>query len=546
MSGLFNRLVTELTAIWGDLWVITFVLVVTQGIVVTCSTLIILWKRTHTPKPLSERLPGYFRVWLASFIHNIWDRIFGRFWRKVLSTESFKPHTLTNSVSADAVVKSSFVEPTLNSSGKYDFTIPVIRKLLSPGIAYGMLAMVTAANTVLFVVDDILKIQGLPDGQLILLNFLSVTLALFQHVSFWQLDSDLLYYFRKLDLQWREPGLTHKIYLQEALSRVENSARYVSQLCQIEGHNRIQDIAGDKDSVLYRESDVRDLMAVQQTVTECFFGLDKDPGCYERIIEDLYLLIGKRTVAPLAESVCALQKPNSGRDEWFPTDYATLVLQSALKLARDTKDSIPCATSTANFKKFYEYYQDSSNDHPNVKARRIFIISPDFDWEAEMLTELNYVCDKGEDAKKLLPRRDGDSTHLTYLEWIQSFHNTINWEVKFIAHADVEKIRRKHMGKDLPKYMDFLLVPAKNQWVVRFACDLSEKKTLSDFVLEVECCPLKIDYTDSHDSLLFFDDIWESKNVAKFANVWLSENVTNSALRNHQLFTSLVDRIMTL
>ena len=533
-----------LDAILVKAWVVPTAIVSLQAVVVVCSFVRIRWKRRHRSEPLSTRLPGPLVGFLHRWISARRSALMSQLHKWLLpSNRTAKEQAASpaDHSTGGFTTNGSPLEPRIDADGRYYGPFPLLSAILRPRIAYVLTGMAVASSITLYFLDNVLSglVVEVSYEHLFYLNVLTVFFAVFQTVAFWQLDSDLLWHYRELDKKWQRPGLTHKIYLSEALGRVRQTAGIIAEKCELDGEDRIHDIHGDARSVDYKEEYTRGLLEVVHTYTDRFYQLDKDPECYELVIENLFIRIGQRTVAPLARALCDINtKGGSGSEEWFPVDYAALVWQSSLALAAKLETS-PSATSIVDFRQFREHYEKAVHQHPKTSAKRIFIIGSSYRWQEELLTELNAIADAGQEAKGLPKLQDT----VTHLQWIQGVHNSIKWKVKFMSEGQARQIRLRHASGDLPKYLDFLLVPAKNGWSVRFACDLNRSTTLDNFMLDVSCCPLKVDYIRSNDSQAYFDEMWSE---ARPAADWLTHAVTLEALMNHPAYTPMHDGIMSL
>ena len=518
---IIEKFIETMVAIWGELWIVILFIVAIQFVIVGGSTYLIVRKRKNKPRKLSDYFSGK-----VVKIRGIFNKILFE-----ISSGKFRLRPL---------------ERKLNSDGKFTSNIifrviPFIGKLAMPSASYVLVALATGANVSLFIADTGLGVIGvsIPYETLLLLNVISIILAFYQQVAFWQIQSDLLFRYRMIDEKWHEPGLTHRIYLLEALDAVEQVAGYTSHMCQrLTGEEGIQDVDGDQESILNREQYVEKLLEVQKKMAINFFRLDKDPGCSERIIEDIFMLIGEKTVSPLMKSVYGIQQPSASGDEWFPVAYATLVWESSLKLA-DSLGTQPSATSIIPFPKFYKLYSEAEVVHPVTKAQRIFIVDPEYKWEQEMLAELNAIGSHANDAEKLPLSKDG-SERITHFEWIDLEHREIGWEVKFIGLREVLNIKKQFKSFDLPKYLDFLLIPGTNSWNVRFSSDIGSRKEIDGFMLPAECCPLRVDYISSTDTQTYFNALWEK---GECAGEWLEINVTLNELAQSDSFKLVKDRL---
>jgi len=275
--------------------------------------------------------------------------------------------------------------------------------------------------------------------------------------------------------------------------------------------------------------------------------LDKEPSCCERIVEDLFHLIAKDTMEPLAESVVIMQKNQKQNILLFPTAYGALVWQSSLALAQKLK-SIPRATSTVSFKEFYGYYIAATYSHPNftdgAAARRLFIVDANKShWKEELKAQLLTLEEKDEREMLELPLSHDGKDQVTYFEWINQEHIKIGWNVKFLnsSEADVVRAKSENSG-NLPQYMDFLIVPGTSGWKVVFSCDFNDKKLWNAYGLPLECCPLTLLYTDENSYDTFFDHLWD---VAKPAHKWLTTEVTDKTTKKLLSYKDLVERLST-
>jgi hypothetical protein len=372
-------------------------------------------------------------------------------------------------------------------------------------------------------------------------------MALYQQVASWQLESKLLYYFRNIDYEWSKTGNTHKIYILEALRGIEQNASLVVAKVNNEGEDRIYDTPSTKDALASKEAYVKKMSVIQQNINMYSLSLDKEPSCCERIVEDLFHLIAKDTMEPLAESVVIMQKNQKQNILLFPTAYGALVWQSSLALAQKLK-SIPRATSTVSFKEFYGYYIAATYSHPNftdgAAARRLFIVDANKShWKEELKAQLLTLEEKDEREMLELPLSHDGKDQVTYFEWINQEHIKIGWNVKFLnsSEADVVRAKSENSG-NLPQYMDFLIVPGTSGWKVVFSCDFNDKKLWNAYGLPLECCPLTLLYTDENSYDTFFDHLWD---VAKPAHKWLTTEVTDKTTKKLLSYKDLVERLST-
>jgi len=352
--------------------------------------------------------------------------------------------------------------------------------------------------------------------------FMTFILAAYHQLAAWQMSSMFLRQYREIEEIWRLDGLTHKLFIQEALTSLRNVAKEIAHridqgnpngtnpLDKIRSHNGIYDT--DDKSIKDRENDIIKLLMDLDGITNYFFALDKKPGDREKVIEELFLQIMKTTVKPLMEKTSGLVD-SSDKPVRFPEHYAPIIMDKTLNCVKSSRSSafIPGATSRFILEKFRKVYEGS--DKPVNKARRVFLLTDE--WKATTIDEINKIQSKSSEKKAPRPITTeakiifGESNPICHYAWSVDYHDSIGWQVKFMDIAEFDQLWDVSNLRAL-KYNDFLVAPCNvDSLSIVFSADMDQiENGLKHINLPIDMRRVQV-FWDKGEAKDFYNKVWD-------------------------------------